>query len=101
LPPTGTQTLVKTVFAQWHEANVPTMRADDAWEVFTAWLILKDSNLTLDVVREGVVDGSNDAGVDAVFTLLEGTALEPDSEIVEKSGVAREYRLTRRRPCQY
>lgn len=67
------------------------MTPDEAWEVFTSWLLLREYNLTLDDIQAGVVDGSNDAGVDGVFALLEGAILETDSEIVEKPTIAREY----------
>lgn len=91
MPPTGTQTLVKTVFDQWHDTNAPKMEADDAWEIFTSWLLLRGYNLTLDDIHSGVVGGSDDAGIDGVFTLLEGASLEVDSDIVEKPSTAREF----------
>ncbi|NYH77214.1 hypothetical protein FHR84_000528 [Actinopolyspora biskrensis] len=88
----GTETLVRTIFDQWRETNVSTMGKDDAWEVFVSWLLLKEYNVTLDDVQDGVVDGGNDAGIDSVYTLLEDTLLQHDSDIVEKNDVAKEYR---------
>ncbi|WP_157357707.1 AIPR family protein [Amycolatopsis nigrescens] len=91
MPSTGTQTLIKTIFEQWKIANVPLSSPNDAWELFTAWLLLKDNDLTLNEIELGVVDGENDGGADAIYTLLEGSIIEADSAIIENADTAREY----------
>ncbi|MDA3627389.1 AIPR family protein [Saccharopolyspora sp. WRP15-2] len=91
MPPTGTQTLVRTVFDQWRSENLSNAPADDAWEIFSSWLLLKDNDLTLDIIQAGVVDGQNDGGIDALYTLLEGSVVERDTAIVENPDIAREY----------
>ncbi|MBU8860511.1 MULTISPECIES: AIPR family protein [unclassified Micromonospora] len=85
----GAQTLVATVFHDWHQENLPHMSEDDAWEVFVAWLLLRDFDVTLDSLHAGVVDGSNDGGIDAVYTLLESGIVQPDHKAVEDPKAAR------------
>lgn len=91
MPPTGTQTLIRTLFDQWRQANTPSMDANSAWEVFVSYLLLRDHDTTLDVIQTGIVDGSNDGGIDSVYTVLEGTVLEPDASILESPSAAKSY----------
>jgi AIPR protein len=86
----GAQTLITTVYEQWRDQNAAHMSDQDAWEVFLAWLLLRDKEVTLDAINDGVVDGSNDGGVDAVYTLLEGGILPIDHQVVEDPQAARE-----------
>lgn len=89
-PVSGAQTLVVTVFDQWREANLPDSDRDAAWEVFVSWLILKNDEATLDTIQDGIVDGGNDGGMDAVYTLLEGGIVALDAAVVEDAAAARE-----------
>lgn len=86
----GAQTLVKTVFRDWHRENLSEMAEDDAWEVFVAWLLLREFDVTLDALQDGIVDGSNDGGIDAIYTLIEGGITPPDHKAVEDPRAARE-----------
>src|SRR4051794_12609587 len=86
----GAQTLVETVFHDWHRDNVPQMNEDDAWEIFVAWLILRESDVTLDALRDGIVDGSNDGGIDAIYTFIESAIVSPDHKAVEDPRAARD-----------
>jgi hypothetical protein len=86
----GAQTLIETVFHDWTQENLPTATPDDAWELFTAWLLLRDSDATLDAIQNGIVDGGNDGGIDALYTLLEGGILPPDHLVVENARAARD-----------
>ncbi|WP_226357649.1 AIPR family protein [Pseudonocardia sp. ICBG601] len=67
------------------------MDADSAWEVFVSYLLIRDHDVTLDVIRSGIVDGSNDGGIDAVYSVLEGTVLETDASILDNPSVAKSY----------
>ncbi|MBT8226308.1 MAG: AIPR family protein [Dactylosporangium sp.] len=56
--------------------------------------ILGEFDLTIDEIRDGIVDGADDGGIDGVFTFLEGTLLVDDSDILdseESEKVARKY----------
>ena len=86
----GVQTLVETVFHDWQQDNVPHMADDDAWEIFVSWLVLRDFDVTLDALQDGIVDGSDDGGIDAIFTLIEGSIVPPDHKAVEDAKAARE-----------
>lgn len=86
----GAQTLVETVFADWKRDNVGHMSEDDAWEVFVSWLLLRDMDVTLDDLHGGVVDGPNDGGIDALYTLIQGSVIPPDHKAVEDPAAARE-----------
>ena len=84
--------LINKVFETWRTENAPGVAVSDAWEMFAVSQILADFNLTLDDIREGIVDGSDDGGIDAVFSFLEGSLLVEDSEIIEESeSAARKY----------
>ncbi|MFD9598473.1 AIPR family protein [Kitasatospora sp. NPDC059973] len=86
----GAQTLITTVYEQWKEQNAGHMSDSDAWEVFLSWLLLREKEVTLDAISDGIVDGSNDGGVDAIFTLLEGSVLPLDHQVVESQQAAKE-----------
>lgn len=86
----GAQTLVEAVFNDWRDENTRHMFEDDAWEVFVAWLLLRDFDVTLDALEDGIVDGGNDGGIDAVYTLIEGSIVQPDHKAVEDAKAARE-----------
>lgn len=86
----GAQTLITTVYEQWKGQNAAHMSDADAWEIFLSWLLLRDKDVTLDAISDGVVDGSNDGGVDAIYTFLEGSILPIDHQVVENQQAARE-----------
>ncbi|WP_157815792.1 AIPR family protein [Kitasatospora sp. CB02891] len=86
----GAQTLITTVYEQWKEQNASHMADSDAWEVFLSWLLLREKEVTLDAISDGIVDGSNDGGVDAIFTLLEGSVLPLDHQVVESPQAVKE-----------
>lgn len=86
----GAQTLITTVYEQWKGQNAAHMSDADAWEIFLAWLLLRDKEVTLDAISDGIVDGSNDGGVDAIYTFLEGSILPIDHQVVEDKQAARE-----------
>lgn len=85
----GMETLVGTVFEQWHTDNACHMSQDDAWELFVAWLITRNDDTTLDTLRSGTVDGANDGGMDTILTLLEGAVLPIDHSVIEDPSAAR------------
>ncbi|WP_158835951.1 AIPR family protein [Streptomyces sp. NRRL S-350] len=78
------------MYEQWKEQNAAHMRDSDAWEVFLAWLLLREKEVTLDAISDGIVDGSNDGGVDAIYSLLEGSILPLDHQVVEDPQAAKE-----------
>lgn len=83
--------LINKIFETWRTENAPGVVTSDAWEMFAVSQILADFDLTLDDIREGIVDGSDDGGIDAVYSFLEGSLLVQDSEIIEESDAARKY----------
>lgn len=82
--------MVQTVFRDWRNENLPQMQEDDAWEIFVTWLLLRDFDVTLDSLQDGVVDGGNDGGIDAIYTLIESGIVQPDHKAVEDPKAARE-----------
>ncbi len=87
----GMQALIDTVFEQWKSANAAHMDDDDAWEVFVTSQILRQSDATIDSINAGIVDGADDGGIDAVYTLLEDGVLAIDAPLLSKPEVARDY----------
>jgi hypothetical protein len=85
----GAQTLITTVFDDWRETNLPSTPESDAWEIFTSWLLLRPFDANLDEVQTGIVDGSNDGGVDSVYTLIGGSVAQADHQLIEDPSEAR------------
>lgn len=65
------------------ERTVP-IRDDEAFELFAAEQTLRARELSADEVAAGVVGGSNDGALDAIYVFLGGTLLSEDSEVLER-----------------
>ncbi|WOP19307.1 AIPR family protein [Raineyella sp. LH-20] len=85
----GAETLISAVFTDWRNTNLPTTPESDAWELFTSWLLLRQYDANLDEIQMGIVDGSDDGGIDSVFTIIGGTVAQSDHRFVEDQSEAR------------
>lgn len=51
------------------------------FELFTAEQIIRDYELSDDEVRDGIVGGGQDGGIDSIYVFLNGSLLAEDSEV--------------------
>ena len=54
---------------------------DDCFELFCAANVLKDYELSYDEVSDGIVDGTNDGGIDAAYVFVNGQIVEEDMRL--------------------
>lgn len=66
---------------------IPSNRRDEAFEYFSIEQILKDYAFSKDEILEGVVDGKDDGGIDAIYIVVNGHLItDIDSFLWPKSG---------------
>ena len=58
----------------------PEGEASSFFEFFTAEQVLKDFDLSYDEIESGLVGGSGDGGVDAIYLLVNGDLVQEDSD---------------------
>ena len=67
-----------------HKAQAPDVSQDEFFNVFVAELVTQDYQLPgPEYLQYGVVDGTNDCGVDAVYTFVNGTLVTDDFQRVQ------------------
>ena len=57
------------------------LSASEQFEQFVAELLLKDYEVSSDDVQYGLVDGANDGGIDAIYTVLDGEVVTEDYDV--------------------
>jgi hypothetical protein len=68
--------LLDTAFVK-HRKLYPTVKNDgDAFEIFCSDLILKRRKLSVDEIRDGIVGGGKDGGLDGIFIFVNGLLIE-------------------------
>lgn len=77
------QALLDQVLLQRQNERAVALPEDDAFELFAAEQALRSCELSVDEISDGVIGGSNDGGIDAVYVLLGGVPLSEDSEVVQ------------------
>ena len=73
--------LLDKVLAQELSNGEASLPEDQAFELFACEQVLKASDLSVEELRSGLVDGGGDGGIDGVYTLLDGLLLAEDSEV--------------------
>jgi hypothetical protein len=79
----GDSYLLKTILKQEKTKNFPALSEDRFFEYFTAEQILKHSGYDLDPdqITAGIVGGSGDGGVDAIFVFANRMPIGPDTDL--------------------
>ncbi|MFC5287680.1 AIPR family protein [Actinokineospora guangxiensis] len=80
--------LLDQVLAQRQAERSVPIREDDAFELFAAEQALHGRELSSEEIADGVVGGSNDGALDAIYVFLGGILLSEDSEILQPGFVA-------------
>lgn len=73
--------LLETILGKTHQAQAPTMKAEDFFEFFVAEQVLKDLDLSYEELEEGLVAGGNDGGIDGLFVFVNGELIHEDSDL--------------------
>ena len=62
-------TLLNSVLRKRH-ASYPDITDDDFFEIFCADIVLVDFDLSNEEIESGIIDGSNDGGIDAAYLFI-------------------------------
>lgn len=73
-------TILKEVLSQKKSEIASNMTDDEFFNLFACEQILKDFELSYDELNDGIVDGGNDGGIDAIYTFINGELLEEDTD---------------------
>lgn len=88
---TPAQKVLERVFLDFLTDGYSEEPQDDVWEVFVADLLLRSKSIDDEEVRSGIVDGSNDGGIDAFYTFLNGSLVQGDHPALESEDAASKY----------
>ena len=73
---------------QWSESDTAPS-PDTAFEIFACQQVLKRYNLSTDEIRTGIVGGSDDGGIDGVYTFVGEQLLTEDAELFDDNFTVR------------
>ena len=68
----------------------PGLSVDEYLELFVSEQVLKKYDLSYEELESGIVDGSDDGGIDAMYTIVNGLLVSEDTEL---SGYKRDVKL--------
>ena len=75
---TNEQILLDQILDQEREAKAKELDQDDFFLIFAVEQVIKKFDLSYDEIQNGIVDGSDDGGLDAIYTFINGDLiLEP------------------------
>lgn len=80
--------VVAKLIEEFGQSNYPGVHDDKVFERFAVVQCLKPVDLGFDEIEDGIVDGTTDGGVDAVFTTVNDMIVEPDSPFLEANSDA-------------
>ena len=73
--------LIDAVFNERRAAYDPALKADDAFELFCADVILTTHDPSIEDISDRVVDGSQDGGIDSVFIYVNRVLVAEDTDL--------------------
>lgn len=76
-------TIIQECLNDFVAQNSLTIPIDDAFELYTLSLLNKKTNLTADDLRNSIVDGSKDGGIDAFQIIVDDQSIDSEEEIGE------------------
>src|SRR5690348_17574901 len=74
------QIILDTVLKQQRQQLAPELSDSEFFEEFASEQALKDYDLSYEEIRSGIVDGSGDGGIDAIYIIANGELVHEDSE---------------------
>ncbi|MFD6609086.1 AIPR family protein [Micromonospora chalcea] len=77
------QVLLDQVLVQRQADRPVPIRDDEAFELFAAEQALTARQLSSEEVAEGVIGGSNDGAIDAIYVFVGGVLLSEDSDVLQ------------------
>jgi hypothetical protein len=77
------------VFQTWKQERMPESKESDAFEVFTAELVLKDAELSDEQISVGIAGGGGDGGVDGFFFFVDRALVQSDEVVARSASSAR------------
>lgn len=80
---TNDQVVLRQLIAENPPGPADNLDDSEVFELFTAGLVLKDFDLGQDAVASGIVDGSDDGGIDAIYLFVNGELIDETNEVVE------------------
>lgn len=73
--------LIEAVLNERRAAYDPNLKADDAFELFCADVILTTHDPSIEDISDRIVDGSQDGGIDSVFIYANGVLVAEDTDL--------------------
>ncbi|WP_158282654.1 AIPR family protein [Azospirillum sp. TSH58] len=73
--------LIGSVFAQRKKSYDPNITEDDAFEIFCADVILNNFDPSIEEIRDRIVDGGQDGGIDSVFIYVNRVLIAEDTDL--------------------
>jgi hypothetical protein len=73
-------TILTEVLKQKKVEIAPTLSDDEFFNLFSSEQVLKDFELSYDELKNGIVEGGSDGGIDSIYTFINGELLEEDSD---------------------
>lgn len=75
--------LVRQLVSQSKNRVAPDLSDSEYFEIFAAEKALKDRDLSYDEIEDGIVDGSGDGGIDAVYLFVNNTLCRETVDLEE------------------
>ena len=72
--------LIEELLVQRRKELAPDMSESDFFQIFAGEQVLKDHDLSYDEIRDGIVDGGGDGGIDAVYFFVDNTLYREEIE---------------------
>ncbi|MGE0637940.1 MAG: AIPR family protein [Bacteroidia bacterium] len=73
-------TILTEVLKQKKAEIAPAMSDDEFFNLFSSEQVLKDFELSYDELKDGIVEGGSDGGIDSIYSFINGELLEEDTE---------------------
>lgn len=74
------QTILIELLKQQKAETAPELTDDGFFNLYSSEQILKDFGLSYDEIKDGVVEGGGDGGMDSIYTFVNGELVEEDSD---------------------
>jgi len=73
-------TILNEVLKQKKAEIDPSLGDDEFFTLFSSEQVLKDYELSYDELKDGIVEGGGDGGIDSIYTFINGELLEEDTD---------------------
>ncbi|OMG70446.1 AIPR family protein [Burkholderia ubonensis] len=73
--------ILEQIIDQQHQERAPATSKSEFFEIFVAEQVLKDFDLGYDEIESGIVDGSQDGGIDSMYVIVNGELAQEDFDL--------------------